>query len=284
VTGGAGALLPSTGVGLVGGALVGLTGVGAGSVIAALLLVLYPEVRPQIIVGSATIQAVAMKLVGVWVRRRFQLTVRGLGIAMAAGAIPLAVAGALASSKLSGSALRPIVSFVLIVVGAHLAVQAAHARWKRASIGENGVDESKGPSGMDGANRGAGSSGPAGADPKPATVGLLGAGVGFIAGLTSIGTGTLFVSVLAGPLRIAVHRAVGAALLAGLLTLIVSGATHAALGHLDGALVAGTCLGSIPGVLIGTALSNQLRAPALRGIVGAGIMVAALIAIARGKG
>ncbi len=260
---GAGALLPATGVGLVGGTLVGLTGVGAGSVIAALLLVLYPEVRPQIIVGSATIQAVAMKLVGVWSRRRFQLNERGLGLAMAAGAIPLAVAGALASSKLSGAALRPIVSFVLIIVGAHLAVQAAHARWKG---GEGGGVSARGT------------------DPAPTTVGLLGAGVGFIAGLTSIGTGTLFVSVLAGPLGIAAHRAVGAALLAGLLTLIVSGVTHAALGHVDGALVAGTCLGSIPGVLIGTALSKRLRAPALRGIVGAGIMVAALVAITRGKG
>lgn len=264
---GAGALLPATGVGLVGGTLVGVTGVGAGSVIAALLLVFYPEVRPQIIVGSATIQAVAMKLVGVWSRRRFQLNERSLGLAMAAGAIPLAVAGALASSKLSGAALRPIVSFVLILVGANLAVQSAHARWK-GTRSEEGATER----------------GHSGADPASSTVGLLGAGVGFIAGLTSIGTGTLFVSVLAGPLRVAAHRAVGAALLAGLLTLIVSGATHAVLGHLNWSLVAGTCLGSIPGVLIGTSLSNRLQAPALRGIVGAGIVVAGLIAITRGKG
>jgi uncharacterized membrane protein YfcA len=275
---GAGALLPATAVGLVGGTLVGLTGVGAGSVIAALLLVLYPEVRPQIIVGSATIQAIGMKLVGVWARRRFQLNERRLGFAMAAGAIPLAVAGALVTDKLSGSALRPIVSFVLVIVGGHLAVQAAHSRWRRAVGGGSGTH------GADGSSGGAGPSGPAGADPSRATVGLLGAGVGFIAGLTSIGTGTLFVSALTGPLRITAHRAVGAALLAGLLTLMVSGATHAALGHLDGALVAGTCLGSIPGVLIGTALSSRLQAPALRGIVGAGILVAALVAITRGKG
>ncbi len=260
---GAAVLLPATAVGLVGGTLVGLTGVGAGSVIAALLLVLYPDVRPQVIVGSATIQAVAMKLVGVWGRRRFQLNERGLGLAMAAGAIPLAMVGALASSQLSGSVLRPIVSFVLIVVGAHLAVQAAQERWK------SGRGEAIGSGGT---------------DPALATVGMLGAGVGFIAGLTSIGTGTLFVSALAGPLRVAAHRAVGAALLAGLLTLIVSGAAHAGLGHLDAALVVGTCIGSIPGVLIGTALSNRLRAPALRGIVGAGIMVAALVAMTRGRG
>ena len=43
-------ILPATGVGVVGGLLVGLTGVGAGSVIAALLLLLYPDVAAQIIV------------------------------------------------------------------------------------------------------------------------------------------------------------------------------------------------------------------------------------------
>jgi uncharacterized membrane protein YfcA len=252
------ALLPAISIGLLGGTLVGLTGVGAGSVIAALLLVCYPSAAPQTIVGSATVQAVVMKLAGVWARRQFRLCERRLGVAMAVGAIPLAVAGAWVSSRLSGAALRPIVSAVLIVVGGTLVVRAAHARLRV-------LPETP----------------PSASDPPPIQIASVGAGVGFIAGLTSIGTGTLFVSMLAGPLRVAAHRAVGVALVAGLLTLFVSGTTHLLLGHVDPWIVLGTCLGSIPGVLFGTAFSQRLRAPALRGLIGAGIMLAAFVAIVR---
>ncbi|MGE5177379.1 MAG: hypothetical protein ACM3JJ_13530, partial [Hyphomicrobiales bacterium] len=61
-------LLPAVGVGVAGGALVGATSIGAGSVIAAALLVLYPGLSPQVVVGSATLQAVVMKLAGVLAR------------------------------------------------------------------------------------------------------------------------------------------------------------------------------------------------------------------------
>ncbi|HEY3155233.1 MAG TPA: sulfite exporter TauE/SafE family protein [Candidatus Eisenbacteria bacterium] len=250
-------LLPAIGVGLLGGALVGLTGVGAGSVIAALLLVCYQSVAPQTIVGSATLQAVAMKLVGVWARRQFQLRERRLGVAMAAGAIPLAVAGAWVSSRLSDATLRPVVSAVLIAVGGTLIVQAAQAR--RRARPETAL---------------------AASDPAQVQIACVGAGVGFIAGLTSVGTGTLFVSALVGPLGVAARRAVGAALVAGLLTLSVSGATHLLLGHVDPGLVFGTCLGSVPGVLFGTAFSQRLRTRALRGLIGTGIIVAALVSMA----
>jgi uncharacterized membrane protein YfcA len=257
-------VLPAAGVGLAGGTLVGLTGVGAGSVIAALLLVFYPTVSPQTIVGTATVQAIAMKFVGVWARQPFRLDERRLGLSMAAGAIPLAVAGAWVSSRLDATALRPVVSFVLLVVGGTLVVQAARARTRgRASRAEEAPAPGSEP------------------DPPARQTGLIGAAVGFVAGLTSVGTGTLFVSALAGALRVGSHRAVAAALLAGFLTLLVSGATHLVLGHVDGALVVGTCLGSIPGVLVGTARSHRLHPRTLRGLIGAGIMLAAFVALAR---
>lgn len=250
-------LLPAVVVGLVGGTLVGMTGVGAGSVISAFLLVFYPHVPAQVIVGSATVQAVAMKLVGVWSRRQFQLQERGLALIMAAGAIPLSIVGAWVSAKMPGEVLRAIVAFLLLIVGANLAVQSAYTRWK--------LREPE----------------PAAKDPTPGLVAVLGANTGFIAGLTSVGTGTLFVSALAGPLRVAPHRAVAAALFAGMLTLVVSGVTHAMLGHVNLSLVLATCLGSIPGVIFGTAFAQRLRATALRGVIGTGIVIAALIAFTR---
>jgi uncharacterized membrane protein YfcA len=268
-------LIPAALIGLVGGTLVGITGIGAGSVIAALLLVFYPDLSPKIIVGSATMQAVMMKLAGVWVRRRFQLGERALGVAMALGAIPLAVAGAWTTSRLDASLLRPIIAGVLLIVGLLLVVQAIRARGARVQpVDENDIAVPR----VVGSHFGV-----LGGDPARGRVLGLGAAVGYVAGLTSIGTGTLFVSALAGPLRVDAHRAVAAAIMAGLLTLVVSAGTHTILGHVDAALVVMTALGSIPGVIFGTAMGRALPARSLRGVIGVGILIAATMSLARLK-
>lgn len=263
------AALPAVTIGFVGGMLVGMTGVGAGSVIAALLLVCYPDVPPQVIVGSATAQAVVMKLAGVWVRRQFQLGERSLGVAMALGAIPCAIAGAWTSSRLDAGMLRPIITGVLVVVGILLVLQAFRRGTMSAAAREAEAAAAVPRSTM--------------AMGDPAWGGVFGIGsvVGFVAGLTSIGTGTLFVSALAGPLRVDAHRAVAAALLAGLLTLIVSAGTHVVLGHLDSSLAVITTLGSVPGVIAGTAMGRRLTATWLRGAIGVGILIAAGMSLAR---
>lgn len=273
-----GAALPAVAIGLVGGTLVGMTGIGAGSVIAALLLVFYPDMPPQIIVGSATAQAVVMKLAGVWVRRQFQLGERSLGVAMALGAIPCAVAGAWTSSRLDAAMLRPIITGVLVVVGVLLVIQAL----RRAGAG---AGAGAGESDPDAASATVGSrfDGLGGRGGDPAWGGVLGIGsvVGYVAGLTSIGTGTLFVSALAGPLRVDAHRAVAAALVAGVLTLIASAGTHTMLGHLDPGLAVITSVGSVPGVIAGTMLGRRLTARWLRGAIGVGILIAAGMALLR---
>ena len=252
------ALLPAVGVGLVGGLMVGVTGIGAGTIISTLLLACYPGIAPRVIVGSATLQAVAMKLAGVLARRQFRLNETRLGIAMAAGAAPLGIAGAIASHHIPGATLRAILAWLLIGVGVLLVVQALRRRG-RAALPERGHED----------------------DPPALRVGLSGSVVGFVAGLTSIGTGTLFISTLAGPLRIGAHRAVAAALVAGVITLLVSGVTHAALGHAEPAIVLGAVLGSVPGVIVGTWLSHKLHARVLRGVIGAGIVVAATVTLSR---
>lgn len=275
-------ILPAIAIGAVGGTLVGMTGIGAGSVIAALLLVFYPNTSPQVIVGSATMQAVMMKLAGVWWRRRFQLGERGLGVAMALGAIPLAVAGAWTTSRLDASMLRPIITGVLAVVGALLVAQAVSRRVARGNGGGGFEHASVAEPGDVAVPARVGSRfGVLGGDPARGRVFGLGAAVGYIAGLTSIGTGTLFVSALAGPLRVDAHRAVAAAMVAGMLTLIVSAGTHTMLGHLDPALAVVTAAGSIPGVIAGTVLGRRLSARWLKGAIGAGILLAAGMSLTR---
>lgn len=283
------AIVPAVIVGLIGGLMVGLTGIGAGTIISTLLLIAYVGVEPRVIIGSATLQAVVMKLAGVLARRQFQLRETRIGLAMAAGAAPLGVAGAVASHYVPGVALKALLAWALIGVGGLLFTQAvlrlrAAGSAGAAGAGDTAVGEADTVQGIGPSQGGrvtqAAESG-RGPDPSPLRVGLSGSLVGFLAGLTSIGTGTLFVSMLAGPLRIGAHRAVAAAILAGVLTLLVSGATHAALGHADPAIVLGTCLGSVPAVVIGTALSHRLPARALRGAIGAAIVIAAIVTLAR---
>ncbi|MEK7315400.1 MAG: sulfite exporter TauE/SafE family protein [Candidatus Eisenbacteria bacterium] len=264
-----GAALPAVAIGLVGGTLVGMTGIGAGSVIAALLLVFYPDMPPQVIVGSATTQAVVMKVAGVWVRRQFQLGERSLGVAMALGAIPCAIAGAWTSSRLDAAMLRPIITGVLVVVGVLLVIQALRRATASAEEREAGTATVGSRFGV------------LGSDPAWGGVFGIGAAVGYVAGLTSIGTGTLFVSALAGPLRVDAHRAVAAALVAGVLTLVVSAGTHTMLGHLDPSLAVVTAVGSVPGVIVGTMLGRRLTARWLRGAIGVGILIAAGMALSR---
>lgn len=285
--------LPAALIGLVGGALVGLTGVGAGSIIAAGLLVAFPEIAPKLIVGTATVQAVVMKLFGVLARRRWRFREGRLGVAMALGAIPMAAAGAWASSRIGADLLRPVMAVVLLMVGLVLVAQAM----PRGPDGNEVYRHLAGKSPRERARDGGAETGAAewdtaldddavfeetrSADPRKAHVGGVGALVGFVAGLTSIGTGTLFVSALVGPLKMDAHRAVAVALLAGLLTLVVSGVTHTLLGHVELELAGGVLLGSVPGVLLGTFASRRLSGGALRGTIGAGIAIAAVIAMAR---
>jgi len=285
--------LPASLIGLLGGALVGLTGVGAGSIIAAGLLVAFPEVAPKLIVGTATVQAIVMKLFGVLARRRWRFREGRLGVAMALGAIPMAAAGAWASSRIGPDLLRPVMAVVLLIVGLLLVAQA-----KPRGPDGNGVYRNlAGKSPRERAREGDEETGAVewdtalhdeavleetrSADPRQTHVAGVGALVGFVAGLTSIGTGTLFVAALVGPLKMDAHRAVAVALLAGLLTLIVSGATHILLGHVNVSLAGGVLLGSVPGVLLGTVASRRLSGGALRGTIGAGIAIAAVMAMAR---
>jgi uncharacterized membrane protein YfcA len=266
------AIVPAVLIGLLGGSLVGMTGIGAGSVIAALLLVFYPDTPPHVIVGSATLQAAMMKLAGVWARRQFHLRERGLGVTLAVAAIPCAVAGAHTSSHIDATMLRPIISAALVLVGLLLVIQAVRRRDRREDIAA--AENAPIAEGDDGA------AAELEAFPRVRVLGI-GASVGYLAGLTSIGTGTLFVSAMAGPLRIEAHRAVAAALVAGLLTLVVSAGVHALLGNIDPALAVVTALGSVPGVIFGTALGRRMPAGALRGVIGVGILIAVGISVSR---
>jgi len=93
---------------------------------------------------------------------------------------------------------------------------------------------------------------------------LIGAGFGFIVGLTSVGSGTFFGLALLLLFPLSATRMVGTDLLHAALLLFIAGAGHLIHGNVDLHAMSWLLVGSIPGVLIGSHLSIRVPERALR--------------------
>ncbi len=106
-------------LGLVVGLLVGMTSVGSGSLVVTTLLLLYPLLRPSILVGTDLTQAVPMLVVGAIAHAGFGDFSLMIVISLLIGQIPGVWLGARMSSRYDGTALR----YLLMVILAATAVK-----------------------------------------------------------------------------------------------------------------------------------------------------------------
>jgi uncharacterized membrane protein YfcA len=100
-------------IGLIGGFAVGMTSVGAGSLIIALLLLAYPRLSPARLVGTDIVQAiplVASAAIGHLLFGEVRLSVTA---SLLIGAIPAVYLGARLSAQAPSSVTRPIIAGVL---------------------------------------------------------------------------------------------------------------------------------------------------------------------------
>jgi uncharacterized protein len=107
-------------VGAVGGLIVGMTSVGAGSLMIVSLLLLYPSIRAGQLVGTDLVQAVplvASASLGHLLFGDFSLALTG---SVLVGAIPGVWLGARVSSRSPGSLVRRALALVLLASGAKL--------------------------------------------------------------------------------------------------------------------------------------------------------------------
>lgn len=112
--------LPTVLIGVIGGFVVGLTSVGSGSLIIVLLLLLYPRLTAQSLVGTDLVQAVPLvgaAAIGHLLYGDFQLD---LTFSLLLGSIPGVYAGARFSSRASGTVIRRCLVFVLFASGMKL--------------------------------------------------------------------------------------------------------------------------------------------------------------------
>lgn len=243
-------------VGLVVGFLIGLTGVGSGSLLAPLLLIL--GIQPATVVGSDLGYSVITKLTGIGVHfAKGAVKWRYVGL-MALGSIPGAVLGTKLISHLlkSQGAVKHGMGWVLIVT-AVIALSAEFAR-RRGSNWAGRLQH-----------------------PRPWVIPFFGLVIGLIVGATSVGSGSLIdlTLMLFSPLTAA--EVVGTGIAHGVLLTGVATALHWNLGTVDTALVFNLLLGSLPGVLLGSFTAHRAPTRNLKLVVASLILVSGFSMIGR---
>jgi uncharacterized membrane protein YfcA len=234
----------ATTAGLLVGSLVGLTGMGSGALMTP-ILILVVGVPPVTAVGTDLAYASLTKIVGGWQHARQQTVDWRLVRLLAAGSVPASLASVQLLEQLErrvdiaavDAIVRRGLGGVLILAAAALLLGALRARRAATSA--------------------------AAAFPARRVV-VLGAVVGSLVGLTSVGSGSLVVALLSLSSPLAATTIVGTDIAhAAILTSAAAGA-HGLAGNIEPPLLASLLAGSLPGVLLGSRLSVRIPATALR--------------------
>ena len=103
--------------GAVGGFMVGLTSVGAGSLMLVLLVVLYPTMENGLLVGTDLAQSIPLTLSATVGALLFGNVDAALSASIILGSVPAVVVGSLLSSRSKGPVLRRLITGVVLLSG-----------------------------------------------------------------------------------------------------------------------------------------------------------------------
>jgi uncharacterized membrane protein YfcA len=109
--------LPTVVIGMIGGVIVGLTSVGAGSLMIVLLLLLYPMISAKQLVGTDLSQAVPLTLAAAIGALIFGHVQFGVTASLIIGSVPAVLVGSLLSSSAPDRYIRPVITFVIFASG-----------------------------------------------------------------------------------------------------------------------------------------------------------------------
>ena len=223
-------------VGLVGGTVVGLTGMGGGALLTPVLVLLL-GVPPAAAVSSDVVASLLMKPVGAAVHWRRGTVNRRLVALLASGSVPGALLGALVFNRLGArgfdGSLRVLLGAALLVAAGSLAYKA----WRGSHPPDGRLAE---PLRL-----------------APVRTVAIGAVGGFIVGITSVGSGSLMIVLL-----MLLYPALSSARLVGTdlaqAIPLVAAATvgHLLFGSVNFALTGWLLVGALPGVYIGARWSS----------------------------
>lgn len=240
-------------IGFVIGFLIGMTGMGGGSLMTP-VMILIMGVQPTVAVGTDLAYAAITKVVGGVVHSRQATVHRRTAFLLAAGSVPAAILGVAVTAHLKktdpdfvNQFLTRSLAFVLVSVGILLFVKPAIAALM--SRLQRGRPE---------AARGLG-------ERRPWILPILGAIVGFLVGLTSVGSGTLIV---VGLLFLYPSwdskDVVGTDVFHAAMLAVAASLAQGVAGNVNIAIMGALLLGSIPGVFLGSRMAVNIPERVLR--------------------
>jgi uncharacterized membrane protein YfcA len=232
--------------GLLIGVLVGMTGMGGGSLMTP-MLVFFFGFKPTVAIGTDILHGAIFKSFGAVRHRQLGTVHARLTLWMLAASAPFSLVGVAFSTWLKHRYGDSFEDAAAIILGIALIAGGIGFGIKTFVTGR---EKSDAPFLL-------------GRHDKQVAL-LTGAFGGFIVGLTSVGSGTFFglVMLLVFPLTAA--KVVGTDIFHAAALLWVAGAGHLAAGNVDLTATAWLLLGSVPGVLLGSQISVNLPDRALR--------------------
>jgi uncharacterized protein len=242
------------------GVLIGLTGIGGGSLMTP-LLILVIGIKPVVAIGTDLAYGAITKTVGGWRHLRQGTVDLRLTAWMASGSIPGALAGVYAVDRLHDTYGKSFDDAVLVVLAFAL-VLVAFAVLIRALFMPKLVAREVEDADLGGRGKA-----------KAALIGLV---LGFVLGLTSVGSGALIGLALILVFRLTPKRVVGTDVFHAAILLYVAGTAHWIGGNVDLSLMANILIGSLPGVWLGTSLVPHVSPNGLRPALGMVLLGSAL--------
>ena len=244
--------------GLVLGLIVGLTGVGGGSLMTPILIILF-GFKPTYAVGTDIFHGAIFKTFGAFRHRRLGTVHGHMTMWLFAGSGPMAIVGVAVSYVLRNS-----ISNAETVLGYAIGVAliGGGGGFLAKSLVKRGVQPNVRPFIMTRRDK--------------AIALATGAVFGFIVGLTSVGSGTYFglVMVLVYPLTM--PRIVGTDIFHAAALLWVAGVGHLIIGDVDLHATAWLLLGSVPGILISARYTLKVPDLTIRGGLGGILIISGL--------
>lgn len=243
------------------GILVGTTGVGGGSLMTPLLILVF-GVKPVLAIGTDLAYAAVTKTVGGWRHFRKGTVDMGISLWLAVGSIPGALGGVVLLDALRNSyGKKGFDDLVLVLVAAALLLTGL-AVLARALFLTRMVERERHTVAFERRHR-------------IAAV-VIGLSVGFVLGVTSAGSGALIAIGLILVFRLTPHRVVGTDVFHAAILLWVAAGAHLVSGNVDLSLAANILVGSVPGVWIGSGLATRLPPEGLRPTLGVVLLASGL--------
>lgn len=240
-------------VGFLVGGLVGLTGMGGGLLMTPLLILLY-GFSPSMAIGTDLLYAGITKWVGGYQHLRQKSVDLTLVKILAIGSIPGSLIGAYSITFLHqfpsievDRFLAHLLGFTFIAVALlmiyNIVIKKLHLARGEEEATRKHARQQKG------------------------RLIMLGFAGGLLVGLTSVGSGSIFIAALMIFYPLAPARLVGSDIFHGAVLTTVAGLAHLSMGTVDLLFVCELLIGSIPGIIIGSKLTIKIPESIVRFII-----------------